>query len=213
MFLAAERYRTTAASWAPSHGSVGVTIRSGSGLAAGRAALGIRETRAVNPGLLGAQAIAVDQCLRLVSATVTSKSWSRKQKGETPTDPLNGTCQAAGHPLSRGDQTARRMRLPISANAGAGSLITPTPWTKGELHLPKDRIREPDADLTPDLAHSPVDSPTVQGYSGDLTPDQQRLCTQGLRLLARMIVEHTINHPDEHERWMADTYDDPAKAA
>ena len=79
--------------------------------------------------------------------------------------------------------------------------------------MPNHRVREPDDELTPDPADSQFDFPTVQGDSGDLTPDQQRLCMEGLRALARMIVEHTINHPDEHERWMTDGDDDPARAA
>ena len=66
--------------------------------------------------------------------------------------------------------------------------------------MSNDSVTEPDRSLTPD----PADS-------DNLTAEQQRLLDQGLSALARMIVAHAIDHPDEHERWMAD--DDPPEVA
>ena len=78
--------------------------------------------------------------------------------------------------------------------------------------MPTDRVLEPDAELTADLADSEDDASAMRGDSEDtapaLTAEQERLCQQGFRALARMIVQHAINHPDESKKWIGDVDDD-----
>ena len=66
--------------------------------------------------------------------------------------------------------------------------------------------------MSNDIVTEPVSRRTSDpGNRDGLTPEQRRLRDQGLGVLARMIVEHVIGHPDEHEEWMAD--DEPPEAA